>query len=389
VSTLTPGSAVVQDWFIAPGGSEEVAIEIAGLLPGSEVITSFMEPSYRERLAGHPIRTWPLERIPGATKRYRSFLPLYPSWFGGLDLRDRDLVISSSSAFAKAARTRPRSEGGLHIAYIHAPMRYAWDLDTYLAGSSDSRPRRLAARVLRPWLRRWDRSTAMRPEVLVANSGAVRDRIKRVWGRDAKVIHPPVRLEGIEVSEIDDGFLLVAARLLAYRRIDLAVEAANRLGRELVVVGDGPEASRLRVLAGPTVRFAGRIDRTALIERFARCHAYLVPGEEDFGMAPVEAMGAGKPVVALRAGGALETVVDGATGVLFDAPTVESLVAAIERADSMSFDRAVIRAQAERYGVDVFRRRFVELLDSLGVDPNLYRRVDESGLSGSRVDLGR
>jgi len=370
-------SAVVQDWFFAPGGSEEVAIELAGLLPGSEVITSFMEPGYRERLAGHPIQTWPLQRVLGATKRYRSFLPLYPLWFGGLDLRDRDLVISSSSAFAKAARTRSRSAGGLHIAYIHAPMRYAWDLDTYLAGSSVSRPGRLAARVIRPWLRRWDRSTAMRPDVLVANSGAVRDRIKRFWGRDAEVIHPPVRLDGIEVSDRDDGFLLVAARLLAYRRIDVAVQAANRLGRELVIVGDGPEASRLRALAGPTVRFTGRLDRAGLADLFGRCHAYVVPGEEDFGMAPVEAMGAGKPVVALRAGGALETVLDGATGVLFDAPTVESLVTAIERADSMTVDRAAIRAHAERFGVDVFRRRFVELLDRLGVDPSLYRAAGD------------
>ena len=153
-------TAVVQDWFFAPGGSEEVAIELAGLLPGSEVITSFMEPGYRERLAGHPIRTWPLQRVFGPTKRYRSFLPLYPLWFGGLDLRDRDLVISNSTAFAKAVRTRP---GATHIAMIHAPMRYAWDLDRYLAGSSVSQPGRIAARLIRPWLRRWDRSTAMRP----------------------------------------------------------------------------------------------------------------------------------------------------------------------------------------------------------------------------------
>jgi len=362
-------TAVVQDWFFAPGGSEEVAIELAGLLPGSEVITSFMEPEFRARLAGHPIRTWPLQRILGATKRYRSLLPLYPLWFGGLDLRDRDLVVSSSSAFAKAARTRP---GALHVAYIHAPMRYAWDLETYLAGSSLSPVTRLAAATVRPWLRRWDRETAMRPDVLVANSGAVRDRIRRFWGREAEVIHPPVRLDGIHVSDRDEGFLLVAARLLAYRRIDLAVAAANRLRRELVVVGNGPEATRLRALGGPTVRFTGRLERAALLDLFARCHAYVVPGEEDFGMAPVEAMGAGKPVVALRAGGALETVVDGATGTLFDAPTVESLVAGIERMDSISVDRAAIRAHAGRFGVAIFRRRFVELLRRLGVDRSLY-----------------
>jgi glycosyltransferase involved in cell wall biosynthesis len=367
------GSAVVQDWFFAPGGSEEVAIAIADLLPGSDVYTSFMEPVYRPRLAGHRIRTWPLQRLLGATTRYRSLLPLYPLWFGGLDLRDRDLVVSSSSAFAKAARTR---RGATHIAYIHAPMRYAWDLDTYLAGSSVSAPGRLAARVLRPWLRRWDRATAMRPDVLVANSGTVRDRIKRFWGRDAEVIPPPVRLDGIDLSQRDDGFLLVAARLLAYRRIDIAVQAANGLGRELVVVGDGPEATRLRALAGRSVRFTGRLDRTALTDLFERCHAYLVPGEEDFGMAPVEAMGAGKPVIALRAGGALETVLDGATGVLFEESSVESLVAAIGLADSMTFDRMAIRAQAERFGVGVFRRRFVELLERVGVDGSLYRADD-------------
>ena len=367
------GTAVVQDWFFAPGGSEEVAIELAGLLPGSEVMTSFMEPGYRARLAGHPIRTWPLQRVLGPTKRYRSLLPLYPLWFGGLDLRDRDLVVSSSSAFAKAVRTR---SGSTHIAYIHSPMRYAWDLETYVEGSSLSPVARVAAMTLRPWLRRWDRAAAQRPTVLVANSGAVRDRIRRFWGRDAEVIHPPVHLDDIELSDRDDGYLLVAARLLAYRRINLAVAAANRLGRDLVIVGDGPELARLRSLAGPTIRFVGRLRRSALVEQFARCHAYLVPGEEDFGMAPVEAMAAGKPVVALRAGGALETVIDGASGVHVPEPSVASLIAAIERLDSLAFDPRAIRAHAETFAAPVFRRRFRDLFARFGVDTSLYRVGD-------------
>ncbi len=160
---MNPRTAVVQDWFFAPGGSEEVAIELANLLPGSDVVTSFMEPGYRPRLAGHRIRTWPLQRILGPTKRYRSFLPLYPLWFGGLDLRDRDLVMSSSSAFAKAVRTR---KGATHIAYIHAPMRYAWDLEGYMAGASLSPMARLAATTLRPGsatLGSIDRQPARRP----------------------------------------------------------------------------------------------------------------------------------------------------------------------------------------------------------------------------------
>jgi glycosyltransferase involved in cell wall biosynthesis len=367
-------TALVQDWFFTPGGSEEVAIELAGMLPGSDVITSFMDPAYRSRLAGHLIRTWPLQRLFGATKQYRSFLPLYPLWFGRLDLRDRDLVISNSTAFAKAVRTR---HGATHIAYIHTPMRYAWDLETYLQGSSLSAASRLAALAIRPWLRRWDRSTARRPDILVANSGAVKDRIRRFWGRDAEVIHPPVRLEEIPASTDDNGYLLVAARLLTYRRIDLAVQAANRLRRELIVVGDGPERARLEGLAGPTVRFTGTVDRALLLELFAGCHAYLVPGEEDFGIAPVEAQAAGKPVVAYRGGGALDTVVEGETGVFFDHQTADALAAAIEALDYIGFDSSTIRANAERFATPIFRRRFVDLFQRLGVDPSLYRNESE------------
>jgi glycosyltransferase involved in cell wall biosynthesis len=352
-------SAVVQDWFFAPGGSEEVAIELAGLLPGSDVFTSFMEPEYRPRLAGHEVHSWPLQRLVGPTHRYRNFLPLYPLWFGGLDLRHYDLVVSSSSAFAKAVRTRPDAR---HIAYIHTPMRYSWDLEGYLAGSSVSLPARLAARTIRPLLRRWDVATSRRPDELVANSAAVADRIRRLWGRDARVIHPPVDVEHVPLGERDDGFLLVAARLLAYRRIDLAVAAANRLGRELVVVGDGPELAHLRALAGPTVRFEGRLPRASLNDLMGRAHAYLVPGEEDFGMAPVEAMAAGTPVVAFRAGGALETVVEGVTGVFFDRPEVGSMVEAIEAVDELGRDRAAMRANAERFSKAVFREQWHELL---------------------------
>jgi glycosyltransferase involved in cell wall biosynthesis len=362
-------TAIVQDWFFAPGGSEEVAIELAGLLNRPDVYTSFVEPEYRARLGGLRVHTWPLQRILGATRRYRALLPLYPLWFGALDLRRYDLVVSSSSAFAKAVRTRP---GAPHIAYIHSPMRYAWDLEGYLTGSSISLPARLAARTIRPLLRLWDVRTARRPDVLVANSEAVRERIARFWKRDAEVIHPPVDVDAFRVSARDDGYLLIAARMLAYRRIDLAVDAATRTGRDLVLVGGGPEEASLRSRTGPTVRFTGRVDRATLIDLIERCHAYLVPGEEDFGIAPVEAMAAGKPVVAFRAGGALETVVDGVTGVFFERPEPDALNEAIERLDGLAFDAQVIRANAERFDAAVFRRRWLELFARLGVDPSLY-----------------
>jgi glycosyltransferase involved in cell wall biosynthesis len=208
--------------------------------------------------------------------------------------------------------------------------------------------------------------------VLVANSNAVRDRIQRFWGRDAEVIHPPVAFDDINVSCSDEGYLLVVSRLLAYRRIDLLVEAASRLGQRLVVVGDGPQASTLRAAAGPSVTFTGRVSRAEVVEHLEHCHAYVVPGEEDFGIAPVEAMAAGKPVIAYRAGGALDTVVDGKTGVYFDQPTPKSLIDAIAVLDQMTFDPQAIRANAERFSALVFRRRWVELFERLGVDPSLY-----------------
>jgi glycosyltransferase involved in cell wall biosynthesis len=251
-------------------------------------------------------------------------------------------------------------------------MRFAWDLEGYLARSSFSPVSRLGARVIRPLLRRWDVATSQRPDVVIANSAAVRQRILRFWERDAEVIYPPVETTSIEVSSQDDGFLLVAARMLPYRRIDLAIEAARRSGRELVIVGSGPDERRLRALGGSRVRFAGSVDRPTLVGLFERCHAYVVPGEEDFGIAPVEAMAAGKPVVAFAAGGVLETVIDGRTGVFFSKQTPQALAEAIERLDALSFDRRAIRANAERFNVAAFRLAWRELFGRLGVDPTLY-----------------
>lgn len=367
--------AVVQDWFFPGGGSERVAVRLAELLPGAEIYTSFFDPAGADgALDPQRVRTWPLQRLFGPTRRYRAFLPLYPLWFSALDLRRYDLVVSNSTAFAKAVRAR---RGALHIGYIHTPMRYAWDLERYLAGSSLSAPSRLAARAMAPILRRWDVATAGRPDQLVASSQASRERIGRYWQRDvAEIIHPPVDVSELTPTGQDDGYLLVAARMLAYRRLDLAIEAANRLRRELVVVGTGPEERRLRALAGPTIRFTGRVDRPTLVDLFQRAHAYLVPGEEDFGIAPVEAMAAGKPIVAFRAGGALDTVVDGVTGTFFERPDADALAEAIDRLDRLTLDPGAIRAQAERFGVGVFRRRWRELFARLGVDPTLYSAVD-------------
>jgi glycosyltransferase involved in cell wall biosynthesis len=364
-SARTPRVAIVHDFFVPDRGGERVAVELARLLPDATVYTSFFDAAtFGDRIDPARVRTWPFQRLFGPSARFRAFLPFYPIWFSLLDLRDYDLVISSSVAFTHAVRTR---SDATHISYVHTPMRYAWDLDTYLAGSSDSVPSAIAARTMRPLLRRWDRATARRPDLLVANSATVRERIRRLWGRDAEVIHPPVDVDAIPLSSRDDGYLLVAARLLAYRRIDLAVQATVAMGRELVVVGDGPEHARLKAMAGPTIRFLGHVDRPTLVDLFSRCHAYLVPGVEDFGIAPVEAMAAGKPVVAFGSGGTTETIVDGVTGVFFREQTVGALVDALERLDAIALDQLAIRARAEEFATEVFRERFRQFLVRSGV----------------------
>jgi glycosyltransferase involved in cell wall biosynthesis len=363
----------VHDFFVQDAGAERCALALAQLLPDAPVYTSFFdEQVFGDRLAPARVHRWPLQRLMGG-HRFRGLLPVYPLYFSTLDLRRYRLVVSSSVAFSKAVRTRPDA---LHISYVYTPMRYAWDLDGYLRGSSYPGWARLAARMIRDPLRAWDSRTARRPDLLVAISQTVRGRIRRTWGRESTVIHPPVEVGEFQVSTRDEGYLLVAARLVAYRRLDLAVQAATRLGRELIVVGSGPERRQLQKLGGPTVRFTGQLPRGELVALFEGCHAYVLPGEEDFGIAPVEALACGKPVIAYGRGGATETIRDGIDGVLFSDGSTDGLAAAIERLDAMSFDRSVLRARAEMFDGHHFRRAWRDLLATAGVDSDLYARAD-------------
>ncbi len=363
------GVALVHDYFIQDGGAERVALELARLFPGAPVFTSFFDAGvFGDRIDPARVTTWPLQgRVD--PQRFRMLLPLYPAWFSALDLRRFDLVVSSSSAFAKSVRTSRRAH---HVAYIHTPMRFAWQFGEYARGASLAAPARFAGRLLSGPLRSWDRRTSQRPDLLVANSSTVRERIANSWGRAAEVIHPPVDIDELHVGERDEGYLLVAARLLAYRRIDLAVAAADRTGRRLIVVGDGPQRHDLERRAGPHVSFEGVVSRSRLVELFEGCHAYLVPGEEDFGIAPVEAMAAGKPVVAFARGGATETVVDGVSGVLFEEQSPAALAAAIGRIDTLQLDRHRIRAQAEKFRRERFLSEWRALLARLDVASSLY-----------------
>ena len=362
-------TALIHDFFIADGGAEQCAIEFARMFPTAPMHTTFFDAArFGGRIAPERVRTWPLQRVPQLAPRFRALYPLYAAYFSMLRV-DADLVVSSSIAFSKAVRTR---DDAFHVSYVYTPMRYAWDLDTYLSQSSYSSPAKIAARLLRPTMQRWDRWTARRPDSVVAISQTVAGRIHRVWGRAVDtVIYPPVQIDEIPITMRDDGFLLVAARLLAYRRIDLAVRACTALGRELVVVGDGPERRRLEALAGPSVTFLGHIDRPALLDLFARCHAYLVPGIEDFGIAPVEAMAAGKPVIAFARGGATETVRDGVTGILVDRQDSVAFEDAIQRVDELRADPWALRKDAARFDTSHFRDAWTAFFGERGLAAGL------------------
>ncbi len=367
-----PATAIAHDYFAQSGGAEKVAIEFTRMFPRSSVFTSVFDTEvFGSSIDRDRVRAWPDAVSRLVAPRFRAFAPAYAAYFDQLrprrdaDGRHIQLLISSSSAFAKAARAPSRA---LHVAYVYSPMRFAWNPAGYLEGGHWSALARMALIVNAPWLRAWDRASARRPDLLIAISETIRDRIRSVWDRDAVVVHPPVDVEEFAAPSGPAGdYYLVAARMLAYRRIADVVEACTHLGRPLKVIGDGPEASHLRSIAGPTVTFMGRVDRPTLVRVMQGCRAYIVPGVEDFGIAPVEAMAAGRPVIALGRGGVTETVIDGQTGVLYPVPGSDGLVGAIEAFESLRFDVSVIRDRARVFARDAFRRRFLKVLTDRGV----------------------
>ncbi|GBD18977.1 GDP-mannose-dependent monoacylated alpha-(1-6)-phosphatidylinositol monomannoside mannosyltransferase [bacterium HR27] len=357
-------TAIVHDYLNQYGGAERVLEVLHALFPDAPVYTSIYAP---DRLPAFyrswDVRTSWLQRLPAIHRKHQLYLPLYPLAFSRLRLDGFDLVVSSSSAFAKSVRVSP---GTVHICYCHSPMRFAWDFTTYAA--REELPA-LVRQLLRPfmaWLRRWDRRTAQHIDVIVANSHTVAERIRRYWGRDAVVVHPPVSVDRAQPAppqEIGDYFLLVS-RLVHYKRLDIVIEACNQLRLPLKVIGDGRARSALERLAGPTVQFLGTVSDEEKFHLYARCRAAIFPAEDDFGIAQVEVQAAGRPAIALARGGACETVVDGVTGVLFPEQTVESLVAALRRFEHLQFDPGTIRQHAERFRPERFQAAFTDIVRS-------------------------
>lgn len=351
--------ALVHDWLVTLGGADRVLLALHELFPHAPVHVSLYDPSRLpkefHRLDVQP--SW-LQRVPLAARHHRWLVPLMPLVFQTMNVDGAQVIISSSHACAKGVR---KPAGAVHICYCHTPMRYAWDYEPgYVdALSPVARP---AARAALLWLRWWDRATSDGVDHFIANSKFVAGRIRRHYGREATVIYPPVDTEYFTPSGRPGGSYLVVSRLIPYKRVDLAVEAFNRLGRPLVVVGDGPEASRLRELARPNITFTGEVSDEALREYYRQCVALVFPGEEDFGLVPLEAQACGRPVVAFGRGGALESVVDGMTGAFFFEPTADALIAAVRAFDQASYDPAMIRYHAEQFSHQRFLREMDEFV---------------------------
>jgi glycosyltransferase involved in cell wall biosynthesis len=370
--------AVVHDWLTIPGGSEQVVLELLEMFPQAELFTSVYDPApWPAQITERAVHSSFLNRIPGAVRHYPKLLPLMNRAFRSFDLDAFDLVLSSSHACAKNVRV-PRH--ALHVCYCHTPMRYAWE-QGFLDGEQVPRALRPALPALLAWLRRVDRAGAAGPDVIVANSEHVAERVQRYYGRSAEIVHPPVDVdhflalerspddaareggEGAEGGELG-GYYFVFGRVVPYKRVDLAVVACAQLGRRLLVAGDGRALDGVRAQAhGEGAEFLGKISAAERDRLLSGARALLFPGEEDFGIVPVEAQAAGLPVIAYGVGGAAETVLDGRTGVLFGEQSAGALAAAIERFERLTLDDQDARENARRFGRERFRAEMAGVIE--------------------------
>jgi len=345
------------------GGAERVAEAMHDSFPSAPMYTTVALPqNLPQRLRTADIRTSALQKLPALDRRFRHYFMLYPFAVEHFDLSEYDLIFSSSSGYAKGVRRR---RNAIHVCYCHTPMRWVWRYDDYVAREGFGRIARSALPFLLWGLRKWDLRASQQPNYYIANSRLVARRIKKIYGREAHVIPPPIEVNRFHMSDEIDDYYLVLARLMSYKRIDLAIEACKRMNRRLIVIGDGPDRSRLEKLADDRIEFLGRQPDKIVNYYAARCRALLFPGEEDFGMAPLEANAAGRPVIAYRAGGAVETVEEGKTGIFFDQPDSRTLAEAIEKFEGLRWDQYTLRRHAEKFDCTVFTFRVLQFLGSV------------------------
>jgi glycosyltransferase involved in cell wall biosynthesis len=354
------GIALAHDYFVQMGGAEKVAECLHQLFPTSPIYTTVMEfDKLPPALKAAKIRTSWMQGMPGLSRNFRKYFMIYPWAVESLDLSEFSLVISSSSGYAKGIR---RAKNAVHVCYCHTPMRWAWRYEDYAEREQFGIVSRTSLPVLLAGLRKWDLRAARQPDYYIANSKAVSERIKKIYQRESTVINPPIDTGRFRPSSDVREHFLILSRLVPYKRIDLAVEAFNKSGLPLVVIGDGPDRKRLESMAKPNIRFMGR-QTDSVVEFYAsRCRALIFPGEEDFGMTPLEVNAAGRPVIAFAAGGALETVNEGITGIFFHDATADSLASAVERFETMRWESKAIRQHSQQFSIEAFREKMLNFL---------------------------
>ena len=356
--------ALVHDWLVSRGGAENVLYDIHTLFPKAPIYTLVYDAKRAPEWTREcDIRTTGIQNIPLSTKLYKNMLSFMPKAWESLDLMEYDLIISSCSSCAKGVLTRPDA---IHICYCHTPIRYIWDM-YYEYMKSSGLIKSLAMKMVIPKLRLWDYLATQRVDFFVSNSAYVSQRIKKYYRRDSKVIYPGCHINEYPLAMQDGGYYLIVSRFVHYKRIDLAVMACNKLGKRLIIVGKGDEEKKLKKIAGPTVEFKGFLSDTEIANLYLNAKAFIFPGDEDFGITPVEAQSAGVPVLAYGHGGALETVLDGKTGLFFKEQTVDSLVECISRFEEKGvlFNKEEIRKESIKFSTERFLREFKDYVDSV------------------------
>ena len=356
--------ALVHDYLNQRGGAERVFAHIARAYPEAPVYTALYSAEQTGDLVDSArVRTSYLSKIPGANRYFRYLAPLYPRAFETFDLSGFDTIVSSTTSWAKGVIVPP---GAVHVCYINTVSRFAFAYDQYVGAGRKTQRDKVVAAIARPLvsgLVAWDKRAAQRPTVFVANSRNVADRIARYYGRDSVVLHCPVDIDRFSVGPGGGDHFFIASRLLPYKRIDLAIRAAAIAGVKLFVAGTGPAEASLRELAkGSTTTMLGYVDDATVNELLGTARAAILPGEEDFGLVPLEAAAAGRPTLAYRGGGALETIVEGETGVFFDEQTPESLAAMLRAFDERRYDALRLRAHAQTFAPDRFIARLREIV---------------------------
>lgn len=360
--------ALVHDWLTGMRGGEKVLEVLCEIFPKADIFTLVhLRGQVSDIIERHKIYTSPLQYIPMIGRYYRHMLPLMPWAIEHFDLSAYDVVISSSHCVAKGAKPR---EGARHWCYCHTPMRYIWDqFEDYFGPRQASGAVRFAMNAFRPYLQQWDVESSSRVDEFIANSENVRGRIRRIYQRDSCVIYPPVdfdfystRVETMPAQR--EPFYLIVSALAPYKKIDMAIEAFNKMRKKLLIVGEGQDSAKLKTLGNSSIEFLGWHTDEKLRSFYQQAQALIFPGEEDFGIVPLEAMASGCPVIAYAKGGALETVIDNKTGIFFSNPSVNDLISAVQRFEQRTFDPAAIKTHAQRFGrqhcEDQFRRAFVE-----------------------------